>query len=243
MTLVSNTHEFVYLKTTKTAGTSVEMALEPYCAPPNHVPTEHSAELISEFGVVGYRGFYKPPSNPRWKFWAPHPWIHHMHANRVRHNLGAKRFDRFTKIAAVRNPYDRLVSLFFWLRRKQEPKNQSFDEIREDFRAFAMTNKWGTDFKMVSINKKPVVDEYIRFESISDDLMRLVSKIKLDPNLLNLPHTKSQASVRKKRAVAEYYDEDIAHHVRNRMAWVFDRFDYSERFEDAGNPKMTEVEK
>ena len=41
MTLVSHRKRFIFLKTHKTAGTSVEVALEPLCAPNGAVTGEH----------------------------------------------------------------------------------------------------------------------------------------------------------------------------------------------------------
>lgn len=243
MVLVSNAHEFIFLKTTKTAGTSIEMALESYCAAPDHMVVEETSAKVSKYGIIGYRGSNPPKPRPSWKFWAPYPWRNHMPARRVRHNLGADRFDAFTKITAIRNPFDRLISQFFWLGKNQHYEDSNFDQTRDDFRAFALGDDWGNDFKIVSIKNETVIDEVIRFENMADDLRRLARKLDMDSNLINLPLTKSQKSKRKGRAISDFYDNEIIDHVRNRMAWVFERFDYSERPEDAGNPLTTEVVK
>ena len=55
MTLVSHKHQFVFLKTRKTAGTSIEMLLEPFCAPPGHVPVERTEGMVTPHGVIGHR--------------------------------------------------------------------------------------------------------------------------------------------------------------------------------------------
>lgn len=58
--LLSHSKRFIYLKTGKTAGTSVEIFFQPYCLPEEHIchhtPTHTMEETISEAGIVGYRG-------------------------------------------------------------------------------------------------------------------------------------------------------------------------------------------
>jgi len=56
--LVSHRKKFIFLKTRKTAGTSVEIYLEPYCLPPVEpfVATHRRQESVTPAGIVGYRG-------------------------------------------------------------------------------------------------------------------------------------------------------------------------------------------
>ena len=54
--LLSNSGNFIYLKTHKTGSTAAEFALIPYCAPPNHKEGQKRKEtLISSYGIVGAR--------------------------------------------------------------------------------------------------------------------------------------------------------------------------------------------
>ena len=55
MVAVSHSHKFIFLKTRKTAGTSIEMLLEPLCTEPNSVVTEERATSITRQGIVGRR--------------------------------------------------------------------------------------------------------------------------------------------------------------------------------------------
>lgn len=54
--LCSHSKHFLYFKTKKTAGTSVEIYFEPYCLPPGSWRPEHArAETVSGFGIIGSR--------------------------------------------------------------------------------------------------------------------------------------------------------------------------------------------
>lgn len=81
--LVSHTHRFIYTKTVKTAGTSVEAYFEPLCMPPGtwdlSGPRE---ETVTETGIVGYRGPTRPGTAP--------VWYNHMPAAEIRTRLGSE---------------------------------------------------------------------------------------------------------------------------------------------------------
>jgi len=109
MVKASHAREFIFLKTRKTAGTSIEMALEPWCRPPGAVVVEQTPALILKTGIVGRRLLrqLKLDRRPRRT-----DWTNHMTAAAVCKALGRGKWDRYRKITTVRNPFDLLVSRF-----------------------------------------------------------------------------------------------------------------------------------
>ncbi|MEQ1784939.1 MAG: hypothetical protein ABMA14_26630, partial [Hyphomonadaceae bacterium] len=99
--LLSHAHRFIYLKTRKTAGTSVEVLLEPLCAPPGHVVKHGAPETVTPFGVIGFRGTKNLVGNATFR--------NHMSAIAIR-DLLPKEFATYARIANVRNPYDKTIS-------------------------------------------------------------------------------------------------------------------------------------
>src|SRR5215831_6473803 len=91
--LVSHLCRFIYLKTIKTGGTSVEIYFEPWCVPPAQWRGEqHSrAESVSEWGIVGARGsadgFVRPDC----------AWYNHMPAAAVREKVGSSIWNSYFK--------------------------------------------------------------------------------------------------------------------------------------------------
>jgi len=226
MVLVCNDPEFIFLKTTKTASTSVEIALQPFCLPPDQVDIAKTPALITKFGIVGARGINVRRSPPFWKFWQRHGWYNHMPAAGVRANLGAERFDRATKIATVRDPFDRMVSLFHFFNRAELDPEELFDKTRDRFRQFVVAGSWQDDLHIVAIDGKVVIDHFIRMEHLTDDLMHVAGILGLDKTRLSLPHKKDFKALRKGHSTAEYFDPDTIDVVHRRMAWVFDHVDY-----------------
>jgi hypothetical protein len=77
--LCSHLKRFIYLKTMKTAGTSVEVFFERFCCPRDgYIETHERDELVCAEGVVGARGANVAGAT----------FYNHMSAARVRELLG-----------------------------------------------------------------------------------------------------------------------------------------------------------
>lgn len=92
MVMIRHTHRFIFLKTRKTAGTSVEMALQPLCTPPGRPITEQTPAIESRFGVVGRRHMPRGPL-ARPTFWRK-DWYNHRPAAQVAQALGPETWAR-----------------------------------------------------------------------------------------------------------------------------------------------------
>lgn len=217
MVMVSHGKRFVFLKTRKTAGTSLEMLMEPFCAPPGHVVQEPTPERITPHGVVGSRMQGRANRGQ---------WHNHMPAALVRDALGAETFDAYRKITSVRDPFDRMVSWFHFKKRDAQRKPRTREEIRAAFRRKVLTGNWPNDWEVVSLNDRFLPDHVIRFERLHDDVAALIAALDLGIRTDALPHTKPTGSQRMGLSVADHYDDDTLGLVRTRFAWVFDRFGY-----------------
>lgn len=222
MVLICHNHSFIFLKTRKTAGTSIEMHLEPLCAPANHVVTEATHAKVCDLGIVGRRRI--PPD----QYTADDMlWYNHMPARQVAKQLGQDVFARYTKVISVRNPFDRMLSAFTWIG-SEAAATADFATIKRRFRRFVLNRKDGLDQKIVTLNERHVADIAIRYEHLATDLEATKTKLGITAPLPPLLETKVTAAKRGGRAVAEFYDPQTIEAVRTKMAWVFEQYDYSD---------------
>ncbi len=224
MVLVSNLYRFIFLKTGKTAGTSVEMALEPACAPKGHEVQEQVATVISKTGIVGSR--LLPCTLPPQPALERGTWCNHKSAAHIRRDLGEMRFNSYTKITTVRNPFDQCVSAFHWQHRRLIDLIDSFAQLRSAFQAYIKARDWVTNKPIVFIDGTYIIDRAIRFEHLHEDLSAVANDLGIPLQPAGLPHTKSTSNTRKSYLLADYYDQTCIDIVRERLAWVFEHFDY-----------------
>ena len=222
MVLVSFQKEFIYTKTNKTAGTSVEVFFEPYCLPPDgYEPAHYRGETISDQGIVGFRG----PDRP-----ANALWYNHMPAARIRDYLGAEMWEKFFKFCTVRNPFDKLVSMYFFQRGREQGHSDApeFSQLRRDFLAWLKAGRFVGDQDKYLIDGAVCVDYFIRYESLLDGLKEVCRKLGIGRDVAELARLKSQSRLAD-RHFSEFYDEEARRIVAEAYAFELDHFGYGSR--------------
>lgn len=237
MVLVSHEFGFIYLKTHKTGSTSVEMFLEPLCAPPGHeVVRDLEREIISDVGIIGQRNF---KSLDRVKDKSATYWFGHMGAQRVQRQLGRKLFRKYLKVACIRNPFQRLLSKYFhtltWAP-DVEREHHSLDAARAGFRAYLESAddpvkrpaQPRTDRFITHVVNGCVLDHVIRLEHMRDDLDAFLAKIGSPAMPRPLSHERNNTMARRGWSASDFYDApDLIDRVLKLDDWVFDLGGYS----------------
>lgn len=181
--ILSRTNNFIFLKTTKTAGTSFEIALSKYAGPDDVVtPISDEDELTrAQLGYRGPQNYLDAPTlldriglrRQRRLF------SNHIPAALVRERIGHEAFGRFYKVAVVRNPYDLTVSRYYWSHRKQGNTSP------EHFRKWLLSRPdiLRKNFKITHIDGRCAVDFMMRYENLKDDIGAFASKVGLPDTL------------------------------------------------------------
>jgi hypothetical protein len=185
MVLVSHKYKFIFFKTRKTAGTSIECALGGLCVPPHltEQARQHSTpQLVTDQGIVGRR-LHGERVNDRRR------WENHKSAADVKRDLGDTRFKEYFKFTVVRNPWDKVVSLHKW-RTQTGGTDLPFDKF------VARCVQYSDDWPIISINNKPVCNFHIRFENLEKDFRKALQLIGLEAEMIeqivkDMPHHKS----------------------------------------------------
>lgn len=220
--LVSFDFNLIFLKRVKVAGTSIEMFLQNACGL-GDARREKTHTLISEKGIVGRRLIRQN----RCMIVDDLLWYNHMPALNLRNQLGIDIWQQFLKITSVRNPFDQMVSLFHWSRRKTASGSEDFGHLRQEFSSFILGHPLAEDDPHMTINGVEIIDRYIKFESLDDDLRAICTDLGIPFDASALPHTKSMAKSRKSTPVSAYYTKPTIAHVLKQYPLVFERFSYA----------------
>jgi hypothetical protein len=220
---------FIYMKTARTASTSVEVYFEPWCVPEGKSPLPMATpQQVSKAGVVGYRG---PDLEER----AASVWQSHMSATTVRGLVGERVWDDYFKFAVVRNPFDRLASLYnFTVRRGLIGEGRRFpigppiqDTLRERFRQWlTWSPRWiRADRSHYMIDGQFCLDDVIKFESLHEGLERICKRLDIEYRAEALRHL--HAAGARVVPTEDYYCDETVELVREAYADVMEMFGYS----------------
>ncbi|MEP1521076.1 sulfotransferase family 2 domain-containing protein [Ascidiaceihabitans sp.] len=231
MTLVSHDHKFILLRTRKTASTSVEMFLQPFCTPPNTPVVEVSRSIVSPHGIVGQRLGKERHTMPVEEGEIRDVWFSHQNADSLKKLLGKRVWSNYQKISIVRNPFEKVRSAFIWTMRarlQDLTDEQKIARFRKKVRAGKFKNDAEVVFTGLKTGKKPKFepDILLKTENIANDLLDLCKTLKLDPSGTELPITKQIVKKSKAIPLADWYDDETIDSVRRDFSWIFEHGGY-----------------
>jgi hypothetical protein len=207
--ILSHDYKFIFIKTNKTAGTSVEIALSKFCGP-NDIVTPISPEDEAQRTALGFTCAqnYELRQAPLAR-WADRLWgranrkafFNHMSARQILERVPRQVWDEYFKFCVERNPWDRTVSAYFWANQK-EPRQSILNWLKHG--GHKILQRRGRDLYM--IDGKIVVDRVIRYENLTEELELIRQTLGL-PKPLELPYAKSHTR-KDKRHYREILGED-----------------------------------
>jgi hypothetical protein len=209
--IISHKHRFIFLKTRKTAGTSIELALSQLCGPddvitpmsPNDEPIRAGGRGPQNWRVHGWWQSKRPLFQRYW-FRAnagDYGYYNHMPAKEVRALLNDDKVWRnYFKFTFERNPWDRQVSAYhFRYRRTDNPPPFSRYMHRK-------RRAWINNYEIYSIDGDPCVDFVGKFESLTADFRQALTEIGLAFDQ-ELPRAKGNYR-RSQKHYRDYYDDE-----------------------------------
>lgn len=166
--IISHRHRFVYVKTRKTASTSIEIALSKFCGPDDVitpiVPTDEKVRT-----ALGYPG----PQNFRI---GGMELVNHSPAVQARLILGAQ-WSSYVTFTLERNPFDRMISQYYWELPLWERRGEPAPTVSEFLhtRPASSLSNW----PLYAEGDAVIVDHVGRYESLEDDLREISARIGL----------------------------------------------------------------
>ncbi len=181
--IISHRHKFIFLKTVKTGGTSVEISLSRYCGPDDVItpisPPDEAIRADMGLGPQNHlldRSKYGPrdwfrllvQGRPALRYW------NHITAADIRARVGEDIWNSYFKFTIERNAWDKTVSDYYWRKANGGPQTVEayFRRYRQKFRHY--------NFPRYSIQGRPAVDYVVRYEQLVPDLKAALSQVGID---------------------------------------------------------------
>lgn len=152
----------------------------------------------------------------------------HASAQEILTYMGRDSYQSYFSFVFVRNPYDLLVSLYFYI--TQAKRHKDHDKVIEmSFKEFANWHiaskpprQW--DFVSDSETNALIVDYVGRFETLNEDLKTITQKLTL-PERRDLRH-KNPSRKRKSKDYRDYYDPETKALVTAYFKKDLEQFNY-----------------
>ncbi len=197
--IISHRHKFIYIKAGKVAGTSTELLLEKYCGP-DDIVTPIKPKIEGHESRNYEQGGFK----------------NHKPAKYILKNIGFDIFDSYHKVMNIRNPWDRVVSMYHM-------KNQhlSFDDYVK-----SGTKDVDSLHHYCAINGSSCLDSVIRFESLHDDTISFMQLNLSVSDLGGLEYPRAKTEHSKRPCFRSYYSEESKQIIEDRYKQDIDFFNY-----------------
>lgn len=194
--IVSHRHGYVFVKTAKTAGTSVEIALSASCGPEDVITeiAEEDEQLRLDLGYRGPQNNLSPSGDP--------VFFNHMSLVEARERIDV---DGYFTFCFERNPWDRVISQYYWATRARPNPPSLSDFLRSD--AVLILRRRGLE--LYTVDGEVAVDRICRYEQLEDDLNRVYEELRL-PGRPPLPRAKGDIRKDRRHYRDVLSDEDAA---------------------------------
>lgn len=229
--ILSHKHRFIYIKTYKTASTSIEAALSEICGPDDVITPASQPLMKHRKGkrAQNYRLDHPlVPKRPLWRRLLGRPERHyhpsvgyyeHMPAWRVKAYVGEEIWADYYKFTFERNPWDRQVSWYYYKTKSKDPR-PSFDEFNANAKRAYVEN-----FDLYSIEGEVCMDAIGTYENLDQDFRKITEAIglkqKIDLKKANVSTAAEPKSYR------DYYTDQSRDMIAKWYAREIALFDYS----------------
>lgn len=223
--IVSHKHKFIFLKTRKTAGTSIEMALRPHLGPED-ISTAFLAQEEAAYQGPGPQNNLFPQPRPRLRtladylrhaFRGPDLINEHANAATVRSLVGEEVWFSYFKFCFERNPWDRQVSFYYFSTKRKG--------LEISFQDFVRSKKVRVkNWQIYTIDDRIVADCVFRYETLNEDMTTLWRRLSL-PGRPELPWAKSDTRP-KGEGYRTLYDSETRDIVGSLYRKEIDAFGY-----------------
>jgi hypothetical protein len=180
--IISHEHKFIFIKTAKTAGTSIEVFLSQHCGPNDILtpitPPVEGHHPRNEEGFVNpflevLRHPLAPPAAWRHVFEKRQKFYRHMPAWVVRRRVPAQVWNSYFKFCVERNPWDKVLSHYHMLAYRQ-PESLPFDRYLAQ-KKFPINYLRYTD----PSGRRIIVDRVLRYENLMNELAEVFARLNI----------------------------------------------------------------
>lgn len=203
--MISDTEGFIFVHRGKSGGNSITKSLLPYCEDERIIGHNSFQDGINYFDVINQKYSVRK----------------HASIAEIHQRISNRMFGSFYKFSIIRNPYERLISVYFSPNRVYNKNVESFDAT--EFEKVIKSQRTFREFVCIDPKENLLahMDTVLRFENLNEDFSILCSTLRLKvKTLAHLNKSKRKADYR------EYYNDKLIDLVESKFREEIDFFNY-----------------
>ncbi|MGK7962050.1 sulfotransferase family 2 domain-containing protein [Crocosphaera sp.] len=215
--MISHKKSCIFIHIPKTGGTSIEKMIWP------EKEDKTEANLWKGF-IDGYHNKYQTGG------------LQHLLASQVKQEVGDDIFNQYFKFTIVRNPWDKVISQYSYMKKRKDLRNfigmEKDDCLKTYLSLITKKNhvQWEHQHKFVLDESQNIIVDYIgKFEEFNKDVYTILDKINIRTKILGIRVLKILHTNRSQERLpySEYYDSESREMVANIYRKDIELFDYS----------------
>ena len=224
--IISHKHRFIFIKTEKTAGTSIEIALSKICGDDDIITplVMEDEETRQQYADRGAQNYLIGLSKYTLKDWAKllvkgkkRMFYNHIGASEIRQLIQPEVWNNYYKFAFERNPWDKVISWYYWTHKK-EPRPSIKDFIKSGYAG--RVKGWS----LYTIDDKISMERVGLYENLNQEIQAISEELGL-PDCLELPLSKGNFR-RKKESYKTLLDQEDKEQIAKLFAKEIMQFGY-----------------
>lgn len=174
--IISHKHKFIFIKTAKTAGTSIEVFLSKHCGPDDVITPIVPA--VPGHSARNFAGFFNPVPEIlnganrlrfAWSdFVARKKFYNHMAALLVQARVSTDVWRSYFKFCVERNPWDKVLSHYHM--HAHRTGSLSLDQ-------YFSIGKFPVNFPRYTAGREIIVDRVVRYENLKAELAEIFAQL------------------------------------------------------------------
>lgn len=238
--IISHRYKFIFIKTHKTAGSSMEMALGPLCGPDDIITSMETNEgtgIPRNYFEKNWIGRTYATSRLFRKCINRHSpllgaWYYeHMAATRVRQLIGEEIWNSYHKFCFERNPWEKVVSYYNWKKYGQEKTTPPFREY-----VLEKSHRLPRDGDLYFDGQTCLMDEVLDYKGFLNSFSGVCEKLGIPYDGV-MPREKTGVN-QEKSDYRDYYDEETKAKVAGWFSREIDLMGYRFETPEAHPPVM-----
>ena len=171
--IISHKYKFIFIKTRKTAGTTIEYNISKYLGKNDIIPPSNQSVYLSQNFIYDTKisKFLKKVKLNKISRIFENKFSEHEHAFDLKKKINRNFFDSYFKFCVEREPVDKCISYYFMRKNSSTSttikQNMTWDD-------FVQKKRFPVDSNMYSFGNKLLVDKIIKYENLENELTAIL---------------------------------------------------------------------